>query len=214
MKRLALSVCAAASLWAATGPAHSEERGWYAGAGLGYSNSDIGTDTINSVVSGVSPGATTTSITKNQDDPMYKVFLGYSFTSFLALEANLIWLGEFGFDATTSPTGTLNNSLTMWGGTLDVLGILPLGKSWRLFGRVGGTVIQSTAQYSGTGAMATAPSDVDETNFGWKAGAGIGYEFDSGVAFRAEYEYYSVDTALQDTVGTHVISGSFLYRFR
>ena len=214
MKRIALSLWAAASLWlAAAGPAHSAEHGWYAGAGLGYSNGDISTEDVGNVVNRLSPGATPTSITKDPDSVMYKLFLGYNFTSVLAVEANLVRIGEFGFNATTSPTGILYNTLDMWGGTLDVLGIMPLG-NWRVFGRFGGTVLRSTAYYSGTGAMAGVPDKVEETKVGWKAGGGIGYEFESGVGFRAEYEYYNTDTALDEKVETHVVSGSFLYRFK
>jgi opacity protein-like surface antigen len=56
--------------------------------------------------------------------------------------------------------------------------------------------------------------DEAEWNVGWKAGVGVGYEFESGVGLRAEYNYYNVDTALGGKVNTQVISGTALYRFK
>jgi OOP family OmpA-OmpF porin len=141
---------------------------------------------------------------------MYQLFLGYSFTSFVALEANAFKLGSFGYTATT-PTGDVQAGLDMWGGSVDLLGIIPLGESWRIYGRIGATLIQSKASYSGTSATI---SDVDDTSAGWKAGVGVGYEFQSGVAFRAEYNYYNNDTALGGKVNTQVFSGTALYRFK
>jgi opacity protein-like surface antigen len=211
MKRFALPVCAAAALAAGSlVPAHAAEHGWYVGTGIGYSKGALGNNTIDSAVSTASPGSTVTSISKDQNSVMYQLFLGYSFTSFLALEANAFRLGEFSFNTTTSPSGTVDGSLSMWGGSMDVLGIIPL-KSWRIYGRAGAILVHSTASYTGTGV--TMASE-DATKWGWKAGGGIGYEFDSGVAFRAEYNYYNVETALGGHVNTQVVSGTALYRFK
>ena len=90
---------------------------------------------------------------------------------------------------------------------MDVLGIIPLGESWRIYGRAGAILVNSTAHYN-------YQPDQEDTNWGWKLGAGVGYEFDSGVAFRGEYNYYSVDTAWGEKVNTQVLSGTVLYRFK
>jgi opacity protein-like surface antigen len=210
MKRLALPVCAAVTLAAgAAAPVYGAEQSWYVGTGAGYSKADIKDEAIDKTVDNLVPGATTTSVVKNDDSIYYRLFLGYSFTSFLALEAHAFRLGEFGFDANTT-AGKLSGQLGVWGGSLDLLGIIPFGDSWRVFGRVGGIVAKSTLNYEGLG---NPPSD-EATKWGWKAGAGIGYEFESGVGFRGEYEYFSVDTAAGEKLKTHVISGSVLYRFK
>jgi opacity protein-like surface antigen len=207
MKRLALPVCTAVVIAAgAAAPVYGAEQGWYVGTGVGYSKGDITDEAINKTVGSLAPGATVTSIEKNDDSVMYRLFLGYSFTSFLALEAHALRLGDFGYRAKTT-AGTLDAELDMWGGSLDLLGIIPFGDSWRVFGRVGAVALKSTVNYEGLG-------DDEATKWGWKAGAGIGYEFESGVAFRGEYEYYSVDTVIGEKVNTHVLSGSVLYRFK
>jgi OOP family OmpA-OmpF porin len=213
MKRIALPVCVAAAFAAgAVAPAYGAEHGWYVGTGIGYSTASIPDNAVYNSMSVVAPGQPVLSITRNDDSLMYQLFLGYSFTSFLALEANAFRLGEFGFTAATSSTTGVGTDLDMWGGSLDLLGIIPLGDSWRVYGRVGAAVIQSTAKYSGAGITA---SEDTETSVGWKAGVGVGYEFESGVAFRAEYNYYSVDTALGGgKVNTQVFSGTALYRFK
>jgi len=212
MKRFALPVCIAAVFAAGTVvPAYGAEHGWYVGTGIGSSRGSIADDVVYNSMNTVAPGQPVLSITRNDDSVMYQLFLGYSFTSFIALEANAFNLGEFGYTAATSGTTGVQADLNMWGGSLDLLGIIPLGKSWRIYGRIGATVIQSTVNYSGASATISKESD---TSVGWKAGAGIGYEFDSGVAFRAEYNYYNNDTALGGKVNTQVVSGTALYRFK
>jgi OOP family OmpA-OmpF porin len=62
--------------------------------------------------------------------------------------------------------------------------------------------------------VAPAPAtNYENTKFGWKAGAGIGYEFESNVGFRAEWERYRVDDARGEKYFVDVYSASVLYRF-
>jgi opacity protein-like surface antigen len=212
MKRFALPVCVAATLAAGSVvPAYAAEHGWYVGTGVGYSKGSVPSDAVTNSTSGLNaPGTSVTTLIKGEDSLMYQLFLGYSFTSFLALEANAFRLGDFNYNATVaSPSGAMNavSGLDMWGGSMDVLGIIPLGDSWRIYGRAGAILVNSTASYN-------YQPDQEETKWGWKLGAGVGYEFDSGVAFRGEYNYYSVDTAWGEKVNTQVISGTVLYRFK
>jgi OmpA-OmpF porin, OOP family len=215
MKRFAVPVCAAAALAAGTViPAHGAEHGWYVGTGIGYSRASIPSDTIgnaNNNLNAAVPGSGISSLQKGENSVMYQLFLGYSFTSFIALEANAFRLGQFGYTVTTGPGTDVQTELSMWGGSLDVVGIIPLGDAWRIYGRIGATIVQSSADFSGSGL--TMAND-EEWNVGWKAGVGVGYEFESGVAFRAEYNYYNVDTSLGGKVNTQVISGTALYRFK
>jgi opacity protein-like surface antigen len=211
MKRFALPACVAATLAAGTVvPAYGAEHGWYIGTGIGYSRADIASDVVNNSLATAAPGQAALSINRNDDSLMYQLFLGYSFTSFIALEANAFRLGQFGYQAATA-TGVVNADLDMWGGSLDLVGLIPLGDSWRIYGRIGATAIQSTANYTGVGV--TTPEE-EKWTAGWKAGVGVGYEFESGVGFRAEYNYYNNDTALGGRVNTQVFSGTALYRFK
>jgi OmpA-OmpF porin, OOP family len=212
MKRFALPACMAAALTAgAIVPAYGAEHGWYIGTGIGLSRADISQSVTTNSMNTVAPGQPMLSITRNDDSVMYQLFLGYSFTSFIALEANAFRLGKFGYTVNTGAGTDVNTELNMWGGSLDVLGIIPLGDAWRIYGRVGATLINTSADFTGSGLTV---SNEEEWNVGWKAGVGVGYEFESGVGFRAEYNYYNNDTALGGKVNTQVISGTALYRFK
>lgn len=223
MKRFAIPVCIAAALAAGSAvPAHAAEHGWYVGTGIGYSKGQVPGDTVdnlNTTLNATVPGSSVTTIIKGDDSLMYQLFLGYSFTSFLALEANAFQLGDFNFNSTISgPGGSVNarSTLDMWGGSLDLLGIIPLGDAWRIYGRIGAILVQSRAKYHLSAEGLNLPNipNESETKWGWKAGVGVGYEFDSGVAFRGEYNYYRVDTAWGVDVSTQVFSGTALYRFK
>jgi opacity protein-like surface antigen len=216
MKRIALSVCTATVLVImAAAPAHAAEQGWYLGAGAGFARADLDEQSFADFVGSRAPGVSLATVSRDEDSVMFKLFLGYSFTSFLALEANLFRLGEFATTATTLPAGTAQADFAAYGTSLDLVALMPFAGNWRVFGRVGGLLARSTADFAGTGAAAAiSGAHESETKFGWKAGGGIGYEFDSGVAFRAEYEYYRVDDGLDNTIGVSTVSGSFLYRFR
>ena len=106
MKRFALPVCVAATLAAGSVvPAYAAEHGWYIGTGVGYSKGSVPSDAVTNSTSGLNaPGTSVTTLIKGEDSLMYQLFLGYSFTSFLALEANAFRLGDFNYNATvTSP---------------------------------------------------------------------------------------------------------------
>ena len=90
----------------------------------------------------VAPGQPMLSITRNDDSVMYQLFLGYSFTSFLALEANAFRLGQFGYnvdhfahpgDAVQDGASTCGAARWTWSASSRS------GDSWRIYGRVGAT---------------------------------------------------------------------------
>src|SRR5262245_38669878 len=113
MKRFTIPVCVGAALAAVSAvPAHSAEHGWYVGTGIGYSKAQVPGDTVNNLnttLNATLPGSSVTSIIKGDDSLMYQLFLGYSFTSFLALEASAFQLGKFNFNSTISgPNGSAN----------------------------------------------------------------------------------------------------------
>ena len=78
-------------------------------------------------------GFTTTSITDDDRHLGYKLFGGYEFDRYLALEAGYFDLGQFDFAANTIPAGTYRGNLKLNGGNVDLVGTLPLT---RRFGAV------------------------------------------------------------------------------
>jgi OOP family OmpA-OmpF porin len=214
MTRFVLAACSAALLGlSAATPAVAAERGWYLGAGAGYAKGSLDDDSIRSEVARQSPGSTAGTISKDEDSFLYKIFLGYSFTSFIALEANAFMLNDFAFDTTVSPAGAMRGDDDYWGFSMDLLAFLPLGDNWRLFGRVGAIGAETRVRLAGNG-LTLADTELREYEPGYKFGAGVAYEFDSGVAFRGEWEQYVLDDAMGGDTRVDTFSASFLYRFK
>jgi OOP family OmpA-OmpF porin len=212
MKRYAASMCALVltGLLAAQ-PALAEKLGWYTGIGVGVSNGKVEDDSIEDEFADQIPGATVGSISHDRSSWTGKILLGYSFTSFLAVEASAFYLGEFKFDAVTT-AGTFSAKTDAWGGAVDVLAFFPLTDRWRVFGRVGG--VFANTETSMGGSVGVSDGAGENNDFGWKVGAGVAYEFDSGVAFRAEWEHYQLQDGLGETMDVDVFTGSAVYRFK
>ncbi|HEU5282327.1 MAG TPA: outer membrane beta-barrel protein, partial [Burkholderiales bacterium] len=135
MTRLVLAACCAALLGISAGtPALGAERGWYLGGGAGYASASFDDDSIRSEVARQSPGSSGGTISKDEDSVLYKIFLGYSFTSFIALEANAFWLNDFAFNVGVSPAGQMTGDVDYWGFSMDLLAFLPVGDHWRVYG--------------------------------------------------------------------------------
>ena len=82
MKRLATTAFMTAILAVGTAlPVYGAEHGWYVGGGLGPSRSDSSDDNPQNTLNQQLPGTSITAITKKDNSTMYKLFLGYSFTS-------------------------------------------------------------------------------------------------------------------------------------
>ena len=219
MNRFAQRVCVAGMLALGAVSAFAADAGWYVGAGAGPSKTNISDTSIANELAIQSPTNSIQGITQDNKSMMYKLFVGYNVTSFLALEASMFQLGKFAFNANTNlagtsvPSGTFGGQLESWGGSIDVLGIIPI-EQWRLFGRVGVLYGQTKVDLTGTGAVTIPDNSPGETKFGYKFGAGVGYEFDSGVGFRAEWEYYKTTDGMGGDLKVNTLSANVLYRFQ
>jgi len=213
--RFVLAACSAALLgMGAASSAFGAERGWYIGTGLGYAKADLDHDSIRNEVIRQSPGSSATGPISEDDDAfLYKLFLGYSLTSMIALEANAFMLPDLHFSTAVSPAGRMSGEADYWGLSLDVLAFLPVGGNWRLYGRGGGLYAETRVELTGQG-MALADNELKEYKPGYKFGAGVAYEFDSGVAFRGEWERYVLDDAMGGDTNVDAFSVTFLYRFK
>jgi OOP family OmpA-OmpF porin len=214
MTRFVLAACSAALLGLGAAPsALAAEWGWYLGTGVGYAKADLDSDSIRDEVTRQSPGSTSVgTIDKDEETTHYKLFLGYSFSSFLSIEANAFVLNNISFATAVSPAGGMSGESDYWGLSMDALGILPVG-NWRLYGRAGGVFARTKVHLKAQG-MSLADSILEEYEPGYKFGAGVGYEFDSGVAFRGEWERYVLDDAMGGNTNIDAFSASFLYRFK
>ena len=83
--------------------------GWYFGGNGGPSQTDVDEDRIAADL--LAQGYTTTFMDDNERDTGFKVFGGYQFNKYFALESGYYDLGDFGYTSFTVPPGTLHGVL-------------------------------------------------------------------------------------------------------
>lgn len=182
---------------------------WYLGAGAGQSRAKLDGSSINAVLAGT--GATAGATAKDETDFSYKLFLGYQFNKYVAVEAGYFNLGEYSFTTTTVPAGTLRGTLKNHIGTnFDVLGILPFADRFSLYGRLGIQTSKTTDLFSGVAVANPAPS---KTKTDYKLGFGAGFDVTKNIGVRGEWERYRISDGFSGRADVDVFSASLLYKF-
>lgn len=145
-------------------------------------------------------GATASSVSKDETDTGFKLYAGYRFNRYFAVEGGWTDLGSFKAtrNVTAPAVGSLTAEIEASGFHLDALGIIPL-QQFSLFGKLG--VMYATTETSGssTGAVGLAgdrSSKDSEVEF--KFGLGASYSFTRNFAIRAEFERI-VDVGTSET---------------
>ena len=184
---------------------------WYGGFSAGQSRAEVDDNRIRSELLG--SGLTTTSIGDNERDLAYKIFGGYKFNRNFALEGGFFNLGVFGFDATTSPAGTLSGSVKMRGLNLDAVALLPLGEKLSAFGRLGGLYGYSRTSFTGTGAVVVADAHNTKRAGNYKAGLGLQYDFTESLALRGEFERYRLNDGVSNRGDIDMASLGLVFKF-
>ena len=187
---------------------------WYIGLGAGQSRAKVDNSTMNAVVA----GTTVTSVAGTGDSTATgaKAFLGYQFNKYVAAEAGYFRLGDFTFDATTTPAGTLHGSIKNRSGwNMDVVGTAPIvADKFMLLARLGVQSSKTSDLFNGTGAAAPLTNPSPSKNLvSYKYGAGAEYDFTRNIGVRAEWERYRVSDGISGKVNVNLISASMLYRF-
>lgn len=185
--------------------------GWYAGANYGVTEATIDDDRITSGLLG--SGLTTTSINDDDRDRGYKLFGGYQYNRYLALEAGYFDLGQFGFVANTVPTGTLSGGIKVRGFNLDAVGTLPITEKFSAFGRVGVTYADTDGTFAGTGAVNVLDPNPSARDTNLKVGLGVQYAFTDALSLRAEIERYRINDAVGNKGDVDLASIGLVYRF-
>jgi OOP family OmpA-OmpF porin len=180
-----LAVTLAALSFAAAPAAFAQQQeevsGFYLGAGAGQFNAQI--DDVDDVDSTVDEW--------DEDDTAYKVFAGYRLNRFLAFELDYINLGE--------PSGNVvpgfNVDSSVDGFAPYVVGTLPLGRYFEIYGRAGYYFYDAT-----TGVTDALDNRVefDEESEDFVYGAGIGANIGEKFNVRFEYEKFDIE-GLDDT---------------
>lgn len=185
--------------------------GWYVGANVGQSRAKIDDAKINSSLLG--GGFTSTTISDDKHGTGYKVFGGYQINKNFAVEGGYFDLGEFGFNATTVPAGTLSGKIKIKGLNLDLVGILPITEKFSAFGRVGATYAESKDRFTGTGLVTVNNPSPSKREADYKYGLGVQYDFTDALGMRAEAERYRINDAVGNKGDVDLFSVGLVYRF-
>ena len=208
--RISLAVVAALAVLASPF-ANADDTGWYSGINVGRSRAKIDDPRIRSGL--LNGGFATTSIVDDDRATGYKLYGGYQFNRYFALEGGYFDLGKFGYNATTVPAGTLRGDIDLKGLNLDTVGILPLSDKFSVFGRVGVAYADARDTFSGTGAVNVGRPTAHKREANIKFGVGMQYAFTDALAMRVEAERYRVNDAIGNRGDVDLFSLGLLYRF-
>jgi OOP family OmpA-OmpF porin len=189
----------------------ADDSGWYVGGNVGESRATIDEAKI---VDGLKDsGFTTTSITDDDRHFGFKVFGGYQFDRFLAVEGGYFDLGQFGFTADTLPAGSYRGNIKLDGANLDLVGTLPFTDRFGAFARVGVEYAYARDSFAGSGMVVVPVSGRWEQATNAKFGFGLQYAFTPSLAMRLEAERYRIDDPVEHGADMDLYSIGLLYRF-
>lgn len=206
-----------------------EQVGFYIGVGGGQSEvDDLASLTVSDaqfVADIIDPGAVITSGTSEKDDTDtgVKLFLGYSFNEYFALEASYIDLGEAstsvtgsGLDSFATPfTGTIEGEFEVDGFALSAVGSYPFTDAFSIFGKAGVFKYETDfkASLSTSLGLSVSVSD-DESGTEITYGVGLNYRFNDNFSLRAEWERFpELEAPLEGEDDVDLISASLVIGF-
>jgi len=193
-------------------PSFAQDRGYYyGGLSLGQSRAKIDEDRITANL--LAGGLTTRAMDRDERGIAYKVFGGYQFNKYFALEGGYFNLGEFGFTSTTAPAGSLDGRMKIQGLNLDVLGTLPLTERLSAIGRVGAQYASTRDTFSGSGAVGVSDPSPSKRAANYKVGLGLQYAFSPSFLVRGEGERYRIDDAVGNRGDVNVFTVSLVFPF-
>ncbi|MCX5877385.1 MAG: outer membrane beta-barrel protein [Deltaproteobacteria bacterium] len=188
-----------------------DSSGVYVGGNIGQSRARIDEDRITNALTGA--GFTTTGFEDDNHDLGFKLFGGYQFNKYLAVEGGYFDLGKFDFTSTGVPTGTLSGNIKVRGVNLDVVGILPITEKFSAFGRVGANYAKTEDSFVGGGSLTALNPNPTKRDTNYKFGLGLQYAFNDALAMRAEAERYRINDAVGNDGDIDLISVGLVYRF-
>ncbi len=191
-------------------PVLAQEGGYYyGGLGAGTARAKLNAGAITREQT----GTTATTVERDDRDTTYKLFGGYQMNRNIGLELGYFRLGSFGFDATTTPAGTLGGRASVQGMNLDLVGTAPLSESWSAIGRIGATYARTRTTLNGTGAALVSESNPSTRKTDYKFGGGLQYAFNKSFLVRGEAERYRVNDAVNHKLNVNVLTLSLVFPF-
>ena len=208
-----LSVLAVAVLGtvAATSALADNAPGWYVGGNVGRTYTDF--DNVRLTNSLAGQGFRVTSNSEDKRDTGYKLFGGYQLHRNFAIEGGYFDLGKVNYGVTTFPAGSFAGETKVRGLNLDLVGILPIGDRFSVFGRVGAAYAQSRSSFARTSNIALGNFDSRNNDTNVKVGLGAEYAFTPALSLRGEIERYRVSDPVRNKGYIDMASVGLVYRF-
>jgi OOP family OmpA-OmpF porin len=192
-------------------PALAQDSYYYGGLSLGQSRARIDEERITGGL--LSRGLTTTGFERDEKGVAFRVFGGYQFNRYFALEGGYFNLGKFGFTSTTVPAGTLDGEMKVQGLNLDLVGTLPITERFGVLGRVGATYARTRDEFRGTGTIGMPDPSPSKNGAGFKLGLGLQYAFSPSFIVRGEAERYRIDDAVGNKGDINAFMLSLVFPF-
>lgn len=189
----------------------ADDSGWYVGANLGQSRAKIDDSRI--VADLLQEGIDTTALKDDDRHFGYKLFGGYQFDKYFALEGGYFDLGRFGFTANTVPPTALTGNIKLNGANIDAVGILPFTKSFAAFARIGYDYAYAKDSFAGYGEVIVQNPERSAHAGNYKFGFGLQYAVTKSLGLRAEAERYRVDDAVGNKGDIDLYSVGLVFRF-
>lgn len=186
MTRTGIAAQTLAALMLACSPlaAMAADAGFYVGLSLGQAELDSGAGDIKSALEAA--GATGVVASVDNTDLGWKLFGGYQLNKYFGVEVAYVDMGEFTTDATyTTPLGSpVHGSAEGDGGLFSVVGTLPVGETFAVFGKMGAFVWDVDATASNSFGM--LEDNYNGTTLAY--GLGANWQLSRNISLRGELE--------------------------
>jgi OOP family OmpA-OmpF porin len=187
------------------------EPGWYFGGNGGPSQTDVDEKRIAADL--LAQGFATTFMDDNERDTGFKVFGGYQFNKYWAMEGGYYDLGDFGYTSFVLPPGTLHGVLGARGLNLDAVLQLPFTPKFSAFVRAGVAYSEVEGAFEGTGLVNVTEPNSESKEANLKYGVGFEYMFTRHFGMRLEGERYRIDDSVGNKGDIDLYSAGVLFRF-
>ncbi|MDA8127827.1 MAG: outer membrane protein transport protein [Betaproteobacteria bacterium] len=167
--------------------------GWYAGLGVGQSHYRDVASSIDSEAAAAG-GSASTSVSPLSEG--WKVYGGYQFNKYLAMEGGYTNLNDAHANTTiTAPSaGSLRTNVATDAWSLALVGTLPITEKFSLMGKAGAAYVlpEVTTHATGSASGATAAAAIGHDSYRPVYGVGASYALLDNLNLRAEYERFDL----------------------
>ncbi len=176
------------------------EQGFYIGGSLGYTDSDLLSDSEEDAIDrGIAEwGAVGVTATYDDDenDLGFKFFAGYNINEYFGVEAAYVNLGDVTADASLSylaETLTVDVEAEADGFSFAGVARYPIYDRTEVFAKVGLFVWEADADASATFGGVTASESYEDDGTDIMFGFGASYAMTTNISVRGEWERYALD---------------------